>query len=229
MLVKYGATPIEFTIVRTKGLKNTYIHVGKNGVVVKTNKTTTDNEIRAYVVQKARWIEKNLQGYRSRLDTEIVAGSRLYYFGKSYYVNLAECDTRGVRVEFIRSKFKIQVPPNCGQSQIYEGVDAFYKDKAIQKIMPLVQKWGKLMEAQPTHVSFRKAEHRWGSCSHTNRISFNYHLMKLHRSLIEYVVVHELCHIKHKNHSQEFWSEVRRYLPDYKSREAQIKVFEKLF
>jgi predicted metal-dependent hydrolase len=84
------------------------------------------------------------------------------------------------------------------------------------------------MEVQPEHISFRKAEKRWGSCSPTNRISFNYHLMKISTSLIEYVVIHELCHIKHKNHSKEFWSEVKKFLPDYKDKEKQIKGFEKL-
>ncbi|HHH53129.1 MAG TPA: M48 family peptidase, partial [Bacteroidetes bacterium] len=69
---------------------------------------------------------------------------------------------------------------------------------------------------------------RWGSCSSDNCISFNYHLVKLSSSLIEYVVVHELAHIVHHNHSKDFWQLVNRYLPDYKIKEEKIRAFEKL-
>jgi predicted metal-dependent hydrolase len=84
------------------------------------------------------------------------------------------------------------------------------------------------MQTTPSHISFRKADKRWGSCSSTNRITFNYHLVKLPVSLIEYVVVHELAHIHHKNHSPEFWSLVGKFLPDYREKEKKIKGFEKL-
>jgi len=93
----------------------------------------------------------------------------------------------------------------------------------------LVEKWSKEMRLTPNYVGYRKAKTRWGSCSSSDRISFNYHLMKLPMSLIEYVVVHELAHIEHKNHSADFWGLVRKYLPDYKVLEGKMKVFEKLF
>ena len=228
MLVKYGTTTIEYKVERKKSLKNSYINVDKNGVVVKTNERTTDKELQEFIIKKASWIVEHLQGYKAQPDFEIVTGARLYYLGKSYYVEVEECDVDNVCVTFIHSKFKIQVPLNCNQSTMHKAVDAFYKERAIKKITPFVKKWSKLMEVQPEHISYRRAEKRWGSCSPTNRISFNYHLMKISTSLIEYVVIHELSHIKHKNHSKAFWAEVKRFLPDYKAREELIKGFEKL-
>ena len=226
--LSYGTTTIEYTIDRKKSLKNTYINVDKNGVLVKTNKETSEEELQAYIVKKASWIVKHLKGYKTQSDIEIVTGARLYYLGKSYYVEVLECDVDTVSVAFIHSKFKIEVPLKCSQTAIHKAIDAFYKKRAVNKITTLVNKWSKRMEVTPEHISFRKAEKRWGSCSPTNRISFNYHLMKINTSLIEYVVIHELSHIKHKNHSKEFWSEVKRFLPDYKAREELIKGFEKL-
>ena len=228
MLVKYGTTTIEYKVERKKSLKNTYINVDKNGVVVKTNEVTSDRELEEYIIKKAGWIVEPLKGYKAQSDLEIVTGARLYYLGKSYYVDVLESTADKVNVEFIHSKFKITVPFKCNQSTIHKTVDAFYKERAIRKITPLVKKWSKRMEVQPEHISFRKAEKRWGSCSPTNRISFNYHLMKTSSPLIEYVVIHELSHIKHKNHSKAFWSEVKKFLPDYKEKERQIKGFEKL-
>jgi len=227
MVVKYGTTSIEYSIERKRSLKNTYIKVDKSGVVVKTNDTTTDKELEHYVIKKASWITTHLKGYRIHSDIEIVTGARLYYLGKSYYVEVIEADTDKVSVEFIHSKFKIHAPVKCNQVALHKAVDMFYKERAMKKIMPLVRKWSKLMEVTPEHISFRKSEKRWGSCSPTDRISFNYELMKINSSLLEYVVVHELCHIKYKNHSKEFWHEVQKFLPDYKHREEQIRVFEK--
>jgi predicted metal-dependent hydrolase len=73
-----------------------------------------------------------------------------------------------------------------------------------------------------THVGFRKTKSRWGSCSHKNSLSFSTNLAKTDPHFIEYVVVHELAHIKHKNHSKEFWNEVEKFLPDYKIRKKLI-------
>ena len=226
--VSYGTTTIEYSVERNKSLKNTYINVDKNGVLVKTNESTTEAELQEYIVKKSSWIVKHLKGYKTQSDIEIVTGARLYYLGKSYYVDVQESDVDTVSVEFIHSKFKLEVPLKCSQTVMHQAIDDFYKERAIKKITPLVKKWSKLMEVQPEHISFRKAEKRWGSCSPTNRISFNYHLMKISTSLIEYVVVHELTHIKHKNHSKEFWSEVKKFLPEYKAKEELIKGFEKL-
>lgn len=226
--IEYGTTTIEYEIERKKSLKNTYINVDKNGVLVKTNDETELKSIQELVLKKSSWIVKHLEGYKNTLDVEIVTGARLYYLGKSYYVEVLEDDVDKVSVEFTHSKFKITVPLKCNQVIINKAIDTFYKEKAVKKITPLVKKYSKIMEVQPEHITFRKAEKRWGSCSSTNRISFNYHLMKISSSLIEYVVIHELSHIKHKNHSREFWKVVKNYLADYKVKEEKIKVFEKI-
>ncbi len=225
--VAYGTTTIEYTVERKKSLKNTYINVDKNGVLVKTSNETELKSIEALVLKKASWIVKHLEGYKSTSDVEIVTGARLYYLGKSYYVEVLEDDVDKVSVAFTHSKFKITVPLKCNQVAINKAIDAFYKEKAVKKITPLLKKYSKIMQVQPEHISFRKAEKRWGSCSATNRISFNYHLMKISSALIEYVIIHELSHIKHKNHSKEFWSVVKKYMHDYKTRDEKIKKFEK--
>jgi predicted metal-dependent hydrolase len=84
------------------------------------------------------------------------------------------------------------------------------------------------MNLSPEHISYRKAKKRWGSCSPENRISFNFHLVKMPTDLIEYVVVHELSHIKYKNHSKEFWDLVGKFMNDYIEREVKIKKYEVL-
>jgi len=79
------------------------------------------------------------------------------------------------------------------------------------------------MGVKPTNISFRKAKRRWGSCSHTNELSFNLSLAQLPLECITYIVIHELSHIKHKHHQKAFWNCVHEFMPEYKSCEKILK------
>ncbi|MCK5111820.1 MAG: M48 family metallopeptidase [Arcobacteraceae bacterium] len=228
--VEYGTKNIVFKIERKATLKNTYINVDTDGVLVKTNDSTTIQEINKMVENKSAWISKKLDIFKSiAINKDISTGSRLYYIGKSYYVNMIKDETADeITINFTHSKFHITTPPKYTVVELNNAIESFYKQKAIEKIIPLTKKWAKMMEVVPEHISFRYSKNRWGSCSSTNRISFNYHLVKLSSSLIEYVVIHELAHITFQNHSKDFWKLVHKHLADYKVKEEKIRVFEKL-
>lgn len=182
------------------------------------------------VLKKSFWINKKLDIFKKiSVNKNITTGGRLYYLGKSYYVNIVkDKDTKNITINFTHSKFNITMPLNYTNTELNNAIERFYKQKAIEKITPLTRKWAKAMEVTPEHISYRYSKNRWGSCSSTNRISFNYHLVKLSSSLIEYVVIHELVHITFQNHSKEFWKLVHKHLSDYKEKEEKIKLFEKL-
>lgn len=228
--VLYGTKSIEFDILRKPRMKNTYIQVTSEGVLVKTNKSTSMREINGFVEKKSSWIVENLEKFKAKeRETELFTGSRLYYLGKSYYVAIEEDDAiKKATLQFTHSKFLIKAQKGISQEELFWLVDRFYKQKAMEKINPLVDTWSTTMRLVPSHVGYRKAKTRWGSCSARNRISFNYYLMKLPLSLVEYVVVHELAHISHKNHSLKFWGLVGDYMEDYKERELKIKALEKV-
>jgi len=228
--VEYGTKSIVFDIERKAKLKNTYINVDTDGVLVKTNDTTTIEQIHEMVRNKSAWISKKLDIFKAiAINKDISTGSRLYYMGKSYYVEMIQDNTaETITINFTHSKFHITTPVKYPDTELNNAIENFYKHKAIEKIIPLTNKWAKNMGVVPEHISFRYSKNRWGSCSSTNRISFNYHLVKLSSSLIEYVVIHELSHITFENHSKEFWKLVHKYLPDYKVKEEKIRVFEKL-
>jgi len=227
--VEYGTQSIEFDIERKSTLKNTYINVDTDGVLVKTNDTTTIEQINEMVRNKSAWISKKLELFKSvAVNKDIATGSRLYYLGKSYYVQMIIDEVAdSIIINFTHSKFQIITPLKYSDTELHYAIESFYKQKAIEKIIPLTKKWAKKMEVIPEHISFRYSKNRWGSCSSTNRISFNYHLLKVSSSLIEYVVIHELAHITFQNHSKDFWKLVKKHLADYKVKEEKIRVFER--
>jgi predicted metal-dependent hydrolase len=87
----------------------------------------------------------------------------------------------------------------------------------------MVEKYSNIMNLYPSSINYRKNKRTWGSCSHKNDLKFNTQLCKFPKSVAEYVVIHELAHIKHKNHSRKFWDLVSIYCPDYKQRENLLK------
>ncbi|WP_418179065.1 M48 family metallopeptidase [Aliarcobacter lanthieri] len=104
-----------------------------------------------------------------------------------------------------------------------KNLDIFYKNE-IQKYIPsLVEKYSNIMQLYPTKISYRKNKRTWGSCNYKNELNFNILLMKYPLFIAEYIVVHELAHIKHKNHSKDFWNLVEKYSPNYKEIEKIFK------
>ena len=106
-----------------------------------------------------------------------------------------------------------------------KNLDLFYK-KEIQKILPAkLEEYSRKMSLFPTSISYRKNKRTWGSCNYKNGLNFNILLMKFPIEVMEYVIVHELAHIKHKNHSKDFWNLVAVYCPNYKEVEKLFKKF----
>ena len=95
--------------------------------------------------------------------------------------------------------------------------------RAKIELPPKVQHYAKLMNLYTTGLKITSARTRFGSCSGKNSICFSWRLMDYPEPTIDYVVVHELAHIAHKNHGPQFWALVERYLPDYRARRAMLR------
>ncbi|MGC8894764.1 MAG: M48 family metallopeptidase [candidate division WOR-3 bacterium] len=94
----------------------------------------------------------------------------------------------------------------------------WYREEASVFLFNRVQHWAKIMRVRPGRTSVRDQRTRWGSCSSAGNISLSFRLIMVPEPMSDYVVVHELAHIKHKNHSKDFWGLVGRFIPDYKER-----------
>ncbi len=94
---------------------------------------------------------------------------------------------------------------------------------AREYILPRTEYFSALMGLYPNGIKITSAKTRFGSCSPKNGLCFSYRLMAYPKEAVDYVIVHELAHIKHKNHQREFYALVGKYLPDYKQREALLK------
>lgn len=95
--------------------------------------------------------------------------------------------------------------------------------RAKQELPPKVAFYAQCMGVQPTGITITSARTRFGSCSAKNRLCFSWRLMDYPEAAVDYVVVHELAHIVHKNHGPQFWAFVEQYMPDYRARRAMLR------
>ena len=186
-------SPIEYTVERSIRRKHTYITVQNDGSVLVKASLHSSSKVIEAFVQQKR---EWILKHQQKIKATLLQEKDFFYF-------LGEQKER--------------------QSYSHEMIEKLYRQKAKEIIPPLVETYSRKMQLYPTKISFRKAKTRWGSCSAKNSLSFNIHLMQTPLPFIEYVVVHELAHIRYKNHSKAFWSLVEEILPDYKERQTLIK------
>lgn len=125
--------------------------------------------------------------------------------------------------KWIERHKEIQRVRNLTETELDEGRITELKALAKAEIPRRVEHYSNIMELYPSSVKITSAKTRFGSCSGKNSLCFSYMLMQYPTEAIDYVVVHELAHIKEKNHSAAFYSLVAEYLPDYKAREKMLK------
>ncbi len=117
-----------------------------------------------------------------------------------------------------RQKLRAQRYPELSEGELAE-----LKKRAWELLPDRVAHFSAIMGVAPTHISINQAKTRFGSCSDKGRINFSCRLMRYPDKAIDYVVVHELSHLRHLNHSREFWAFIERVLPDYKERKRLLK------
>ena len=217
--VQYGGRSIEYEIVEKPNLKSHYITVEKDKGVILKGKSLSIPEADKLVAKKARWIIKKLEIVESLTQSDIVTGSRIQYLGRKYYTQVIQDDNiKKSTIHFNESKFIITIPANTKdiQSEIHGALDIFFRQRAKEKITPRASKWSKQTGLNYSQLKFQKLEKRWGSCTNTDNILINYLAIKLPFSLIDYLIVHELCHTIEKNHSKKFYSILSKHLPNWK-------------
>ena len=125
--------------------------------------------------------------------------------------------------DWIEKTIKIQAAKKLARPEPSPEEIKLLKEKAKEILPKKVEYYGKCMNLAPTSLKITSAKTRFGSCSAKNGICFSWRLMMYPEKAVDYVVVHELAHIKHHDHSKRFWGLVEKYMPDYKSRRALLK------
>lgn len=186
---------VTINVINKKNIKHCYIRVLKDDLVeIKSNIYFSINDAKILLEKRKNWLENAVK----KVSKNTLLEDEFLYFG---------------------SKKKLQ---DFGIKNL-KNLDKFYRDE-IEKILPnIVKEFSQKMNLYPTAICYRKNRRTWGSCNFKNGLNFNILLMKFPLEVMQYIVIHELAHIKHKNHSKKFWDLVEKFCPEYKIVEKNFK------
>ena len=188
-------------------------------------------EINHFVEEKQTWIDQTIRRQAKLLvhhkEKEYATGENFYYLGQTYPLEAFFEPLENTGVIFWNNLFFLNCPADTEMRKHY--FVFWYKKKARQYLSERVDFYESMLNLTSNGVRITSAERRWGSCSEDNHLSFSFRLIMAPPEVIDYVVVHELMHIREKNHSSKFWNLVIEVLPDYKAQRRWLREHQQHF
>ena len=233
--ITHEGSTIRYTVVRSSRRKKTLtitIDPG-NGVRVLVPTRTPNAEIEAMVRKRAGWILRKLAEERPEpRPRRFATGEKLYYLGRELPLVVQLTTGEVPSVNLSAGSLRIACPAGLSEeaqrAAISRALLAWYKEQAAELLGESVQRWQPEVGVSPARISIGDQKTRWGSCSPKGSLRFNLRLAMVPHALIDYVAVHELCHLLEANHSESFWQHVRRFMPDFEERRRRLKELEPL-
>jgi len=224
---QYGTTNIAFNVT-FKDRKTMEIAVEPpDSVTVIAPIGTKEEQILEKVKRKARWIIEQIVSFRhmnyTAIEREFVNGESFMYLGRNYALQIeVNSSAKKPEVRLFRGKF-IVTAKDKNEKEIREAMELWYRTKAKEIVAQRVKYYQKFFNLQPTAIKIKEQKKRWGSCTAKNELLFNWRCIMAKSNALDYIIVHEMCHMYHKDHSKAFWDLMASVLPDYETRKAWLK------
>lgn len=222
---------IHYTVVRRAGRKTASVTVAPDNSVTVIVPAELDDEAAAAIIQRKRkWIYKKIAFNREvrtpHKPKEYVSGEAFTYIGRNYRLKVLAGEQTGL--ELRNGRFIVHIPVGltgaARTSRIVEELTGWYRGHARQKLSQRARLHAKRMGLKLGKVDVREYCRQWGSCHQDGSILFHWKIILAPMRIIDYVVLHELCHLVHRDHSKEYWRLLALYLPDYIESKEWLRV-----
>ena len=213
--------------IHKKKVKNVTLKVKSDGSVHLTvPESATDDYISRIIENRKEWIEAQLKHFNDNYEKpqvkDMVSGESFKYLGKNYRLKVIESSRESVRL--YRGFIEIYTKDKNNTSKKEELLKKWYMDKAKFKFKKLVHEYEKIVKEEINSIRVITMKTRWGSCNVESRnINLNLELIKKPRYCIEYVILHELAHLKYPNHSKKFWEYMSVHMPNWEWRKNKLE------
>lgn len=225
----YGEDRIEvLRLARTEGIKRVLIKVHPDcRVMVSAPPAASDGEVLDALRKRGRWIHEQLREFRKQLEhvtpRTYVSGESHYYLGKQHLLKVIEAPNEVQRVKLLRGKLEVMVrekSPVMVQQLLADWYKARAKEVFSKRLEAMLAQALWVSETPPIRTLTMQTQ--WGSCSPSGRLTLNPHLVKAPRECIDYVILHELCHIAEHNHSERFYRLMKQVMPKWETTKARL-------
>ena len=187
--------------------KRLSIHIDPIGLItIKVPKNTNEEIVIGAIEQKSRWILNKLSEISKAREIfktkEYHAKGKFFYLGKEYFLD-----------QLIETSA-------LGEEELKKSLKKFYSASCKKIVGERIKIYEKQLGVKPKTIEIVESKSHWGSCSSDKKITFNYRLAMAPIDVIDYVIIHELCHLIHMNHDRSFWRRVGSVISDYKEKQA---------
>lgn len=214
-----------YELIRT-ARRTMAIHIDPfKGVIVRAPKRARDSEIRNLLEKKISWINKHLALARQKASEiprhNFMAGDIFLFRGENY--SLVFEPAKKNHIDIAGHYIIVGLKPDTPQEKVPEILKKWYIAQARKIFNERVLVYSRGLGVEPARIAIRSQSKRWGSCSAKGNLNLNWKLVMAPPEILNYVVVHELCHLKHPNHQSEFWQMLENIMPDYADRRHWLK------
>ena len=219
---------LDYVLVRRRGRRGVGLKVDENGLTVSAPLTMPLAQVEALVRESERWVLRKVAQWRGRRP-EAVAwtdGARLPYRGAGLALRIASAARPVARR--VEGELHVALPGRAAED-VRRCVVAWYKREARDYLGGRVASLAAAAGLAPPRFLLSSAMSRWGSCNSRREVRLAWRLLKAPAELVDYVVCHELAHLRHMNHSPAFWAEVARQCPDYRSLRERLFATDHLY
>ncbi len=229
MNVQYRGENIEYSLVQSRRKTISISVEPDQKVLVKAPIQASREQIQKIVEKKVSWIARKREEM-AKCQTkkqDLADGRKLWYQGKAYSLQIIiEKDTMNEKADcrtcLCGEKLKVYVKQGQ-EEEIRQNLMQWYYAEAGKWISQRVEYFNKDLKEYINRICIKDQKSRWGSCSSKKNLNFNWRIIQAPPEVADYVVVHEMCHLRQMNHSPQFWAEVAGILPDYKERRQWLR------
>ncbi|MDD1637667.1 MAG: M48 family metallopeptidase [Methylococcaceae bacterium] len=214
-------------IVRSSRRKTAAIKIKKGKVFVVVPECLTMAAIESLVDKKHRWIKEKLAIQNEIMDIkpkEFISGESFSYLGKNHPLKIESGLYPVIKLHQDELVVSVRDKTVDNSQAIKQLLFKWYKQQAESELRDKTERYSSIIGVNPSSVTIKSFKSRWGSCSIAGGIQYNWKIIIAPDRIVNYVVIHELCHILHHNHSPAFWKAVEKYCHDYRDCSAWLKI-----
>jgi predicted metal-dependent hydrolase len=219
---------IEYQLLPGADRQTTDIVIERDGVVrVRPPKRMTPEQVDETVFSKRMWIYRNLAEWHDLNDTRVarewVNGESFFYLGSSYRLSLTNEQDELLKLKDGRFLLLRSVLEQGGCNAAQLAFKEFYIDKGHPRILRRVAHFAPRVGVNARDVQIKDLGFRWANCTSRGELQFHWKCLMAPLTVIDYIIVHELCHLRQRDHSDAFWNEVDKVMPRYREHKEWLK------
>ncbi len=219
---------IAYEVVRSQRSTADIIIERDGSVVVRAPEWADDEQVANIVESKHYWIYQGLAEWRdlnaTRVLREYTNGEGFLYLGRGYRLLLAGEQEAPLQLKNGRFSLRRDLVEGGEITAAQAAFRDFYVAKGLDRLRARTEYYAPKVGVTPNGLDVRDLGHRWASCSPAGDLAFHWKCMMAPQTIIDYVVVHELCHLHHRDHTGAFWNEVDKVMPDFRERKNWLRV-----